>query len=119
MPGKNATHAGGQSGLRQLQAQYSDRLLSVLTVLLLLLMFVVAPFQAAGIIIFEAFGVIVGLVMRPLLTLYKQRDRENEMSGIGDWDWGCNTLQIRPSVGARRLSSEVARCASARSCVAD
>jgi hypothetical protein len=63
MPGKNATHADGQSGLRQLQAQYSDRLLSVLTVLLLLLMFVVAPFQAAGIIIFEAFGVIVGLVM--------------------------------------------------------
>lgn len=41
------------------------------------------------------------------------------MRGIGDGDWGCNTLQIRPSIGARRLSSVVARYVSARSCLAD
>jgi hypothetical protein len=52
-------------GLRldDLQKEYSDRLLSVLTVLLLIMLFVVAPFQAAGIMMFEAFGVIVALVM--------------------------------------------------------
>ena len=53
------------SGLRldDLQKEYSDRLLSVLTVLLLIMLFVVAPFHAAGIKMFEAFGAIVALVM--------------------------------------------------------
>ena len=49
--------------LDELQKEYSDPLLSVLTVLLLIMLFVVAPFQAAGIMMFEAFGVIVALVM--------------------------------------------------------
>ena len=49
--------------LDELQKEYSDPLLSLLTVLLLIMLFVVAPFQAAGIMMFEAFGVIVGLVM--------------------------------------------------------
>lgn len=49
--------------LRGLQLHYSDRLLSNVTILLLLMLFVVAPFQAAGVFIFEAFGVVVGLVM--------------------------------------------------------
>jgi hypothetical protein len=54
---------GSPSRLRQLQKQHSDQLLSVLTVLLLMMVFVVAPFQAIGIKIFDAFGVVVGLVM--------------------------------------------------------
>jgi Ion channel len=53
----------GRIRLDDLQKEYSDRLLSVLTVLLLIMLFVVAPFQAAGIMMFEAFGVIVALVM--------------------------------------------------------
>lgn len=60
---KDATLAGGRSRLGQLHRKYSDRLLSALAILLLLMLFVVAPFQAAGIMAFEAFGVIVGLVM--------------------------------------------------------
>jgi hypothetical protein len=60
---KYATRVGGGSRLGQLHRKYSDPLLSVLAVLLLLMLFVVAPFQAAGIKVFEAFGVIVGLVM--------------------------------------------------------
>jgi hypothetical protein len=63
MPVKYATPTGGTSKLSQLQEQHSDRLLSVLTMLLILLLFVVAPFQAAGIIAFDAFGVVVALVM--------------------------------------------------------
>jgi hypothetical protein len=63
MSGKYATRAGSRSWLGQLQSEYSERLLSVLTVLLLLMLFVVAPFQATGIVAFEAFGMIVGLVM--------------------------------------------------------
>jgi hypothetical protein len=54
---------GSRSRLRQLQLEHSDQLLSVLTVLLLVMLFVVAPFQAVGIKIFDAFGVVVGMVM--------------------------------------------------------
>lgn len=54
---------GSPSRLRQLQLEHSDQLLSVLTVLLLVMLFVVAPFQAIGIKIFDAFGVVVGLTM--------------------------------------------------------
>ena len=53
----------GRIRLDDLQKEYSDRLLSVLTVLLLIMLFVVAPFHAAGIEMFEAFGAIVALVM--------------------------------------------------------
>jgi hypothetical protein len=53
----------GRLRLDDLQKEYSDRLLSVLTVLLLIMLFVVAPFHAAGIMMFEAFGAIVALVM--------------------------------------------------------
>jgi Ion channel len=51
--------------LDELQKQYSDPLLSVLTVLLVLMMFVVAPLQAAGVYILgiELFGLGVGFVM--------------------------------------------------------
>jgi len=52
-----------RSRLLELQKQYSDPLLTVLTVLLLIMLFVVAPFQAAGLKIFEPFGVIVGVAM--------------------------------------------------------
>jgi hypothetical protein len=53
----------GKIRLDDLQKEYSDRLLSVLTVLLLIMLFVVAPFHAAGIEMFEAFGAVVALVM--------------------------------------------------------
>jgi Ion channel len=53
----------GRLRLDDLQKEYSDRLLSVLTGLLLIMLFVVAPFHAAGIKMFEAFGAIVALVM--------------------------------------------------------
>ena len=53
----------GRLRLDDLQKEYSDPLLSVLTVLLLIMLFVVAPFHAAGIKMFEAFGAIVALVM--------------------------------------------------------
>ena len=51
------------STLRRLQQQYSDQLLTLLTILLLIMLFVVAPIQATGILIADAFGVIVGLAM--------------------------------------------------------
>jgi len=52
-----------RSRLLELQKQYSDPLLTVLTVLVLFMLFVVAPFQAAGLKIFELFGVVVGVAM--------------------------------------------------------
>lgn len=54
---------GAQPRLRQLQAEHSDQLLSIMTVLLLIMLFVIAPLHAAGIKIAEAFGMIVALVM--------------------------------------------------------
>jgi ion channel len=55
--------AASQTTLQRLQEQYSDQLLSVMTILLLLMMFVVAPLHAEGIKIAEIFGMIVALVM--------------------------------------------------------
>jgi len=52
-----------QTTLQRLHEQYSDPLLSALTILLLLQMFVVAPLHAEGIKIAEVFGMIVALVM--------------------------------------------------------
>lgn len=54
-----------KSRLYRLQRDHSDRLLSILTILLLVMMFVVAPIQAAGISIrgIEVFGFIVGSAM--------------------------------------------------------
>jgi hypothetical protein len=49
--------------IRNLQAQYSDPVLTTLTVLLLVLMFVVAPLQANGHILFQVFGFLVALVI--------------------------------------------------------
>ena len=54
---------GQGAQFRALQKRYGDPLLTLLTVLLLLLMFVVAPLQAAGIMVFQAFGVFVAVVM--------------------------------------------------------
>jgi len=56
---------GSKSSLGRLQALHSDRLLSVLTILLVLMMFVIAPAQAAGIFTVgvDIFGFFVGLVM--------------------------------------------------------
>jgi len=49
--------------LYSLKQRYSDRVLTLLTILLLLLMFVVAPLQAAGIIVAQAFGVVIALML--------------------------------------------------------
>ena len=59
----NAMTAASQTTLRRLREQYSDPLLSVLTILLLLMMFVVTPLHAEGIKIAEVFGMMVALVM--------------------------------------------------------
>jgi hypothetical protein len=54
---------GSGNLLVTLRERYSDPLLTVLTALLLFLMFVVAPLQAAGITVFQAFGVFAALAM--------------------------------------------------------
>ena len=53
----------GRVRLLELQKRYSDQLLTVLTVLLATMLFVVTPIQAAGFLIIDAFGLIVGLAM--------------------------------------------------------
>jgi hypothetical protein len=55
--------SSSKSTLHRLQEQYSDPLLTLMTVLLLVMLFVVAPIQATGIKIVDAFGGIVALVM--------------------------------------------------------
>ncbi len=51
------------SRLARFQQRYSDPLLTLLTVLMLLLMFVVAPLQAAGLLVFQAFAFVMVLTM--------------------------------------------------------
>jgi hypothetical protein len=46
-----------------LQQRYRDPLLTILTVLLLVLLFVAAPLEAAGVVVFQVFGFIVALAM--------------------------------------------------------
>ena len=55
--------ANFENKFRNLQEQYGDPILTALTILLLLLMFVVAPLQATGHIAFQAFGFVTGLAM--------------------------------------------------------
>ena len=50
-------------GLWLLQERYGDPILTGPTVLLLVMMFVIAPLPAADVIVFEAFGLIVALAM--------------------------------------------------------
>ena len=54
---------GLEGRLLHLQQRYSDGLLTVLTSLLLLLLFLIAPLQAAGIIVFQALAVFVALAI--------------------------------------------------------
>ena len=49
--------------LSRLRERWSDPLLTALTVLLIFLMFVVAPLQAVGIMVFQAFGFAFALVL--------------------------------------------------------
>jgi Ion channel len=49
--------------LQNMQQQFRDPLLTVLTLLLVVLLFVVAPLDAAGVVVFQGFGFIVALVM--------------------------------------------------------
>ena len=49
--------------LLELQKRYSDQLLTVVTVLLVVMLFVVTPVQASGLRVIDAFGAIVALVM--------------------------------------------------------
>ncbi len=50
-------------GLRSLQERYSDPLLTALTIMLAILLFVVGPLQAAGIVAAHHFGIAFGLVL--------------------------------------------------------
>jgi hypothetical protein len=50
-------------GFRRLQEQYSDPLLTALTVMLAVLLFVVGPLQAAGVAAAHHFGIAFGLVL--------------------------------------------------------
>ena len=52
-----------ESKFRNLQEQYGDPILTAITILLLVLMFVVAPLQATGIIVFEALGFLLALAI--------------------------------------------------------
>src|SRR5688572_28759823 len=58
-----ASNTAMPKGLRRLQERYADSILTGLTVLLLVMMFVVAPLQAADILAFESFGLVVALGM--------------------------------------------------------
>jgi len=49
--------------VRDLQQRYSDQLLTIVTLLLLLMMFVVAPLQAAGAPFFQALGFVAGFAI--------------------------------------------------------
>jgi hypothetical protein len=51
------------SRIRVMQQRYRDPLLTILTLLLLVALFVLAPLQAAGTTAFQAFGFIVALIM--------------------------------------------------------
>jgi hypothetical protein len=57
------TPADIRQRLARLQERWSDPLLTTLTILLIILMFVVAPLQAAGIVAFQAFGFIIGFTL--------------------------------------------------------
>ena len=48
---------------RNLREQYGDQVLTALTILILLMMFVAAPLSAVGIAAFQEFGFVVGLAM--------------------------------------------------------
>jgi hypothetical protein len=47
----------------RLQERFSDRLLTALTIMLLVLLFVVSPLQAAGVVEAHHFGLAFGLVL--------------------------------------------------------
>jgi len=55
-------NAHGKS-FRQLQQRLSDPLLTALTIMLAIFLFVIAPFQAAGVVAVHGFGIVFGLVM--------------------------------------------------------
>lgn len=59
----NAANQAQIKGLQHLQERYGDPILTGLTVLLLIMMFVIAPLQAIDVIVFEGFGLLVGLAM--------------------------------------------------------
>jgi len=50
-------------GFRRLQDRYRDPLLTALTIMLAVLLFVVAPLQAAGVVAAHQFGIAFGLVL--------------------------------------------------------
>ena len=52
-----------ESRLHALQEKYGDRFVTLVTMLLVLLLFVVAPLQAAGAVMFQAFAGVVALFM--------------------------------------------------------
>jgi ion channel len=61
--GSGAMNADFTTRIRNLQEQYRDPILTALTALLLVLLFVVAPLQATGHVVFQAFGFLLALAM--------------------------------------------------------
>ena len=51
------------SDLRRLRREYTDRLLTLLAVLLMLTMFVFAPLQALGVFVFHGFAIAASLAV--------------------------------------------------------
>ena len=56
-------NANFKTKYRNLREQYGDPVLTALTILILVMMFVVAPLMAAGITAFQEFGFVVGLAL--------------------------------------------------------
>jgi len=56
-------------GLRRLREQYSDPLLTALTIMLAVLLFVVGPAQAAGLVGAHNFGILFGLLLIPAVFI--------------------------------------------------
>ena len=56
-------NANFETKYRNLREQYGDPVLTALTILILVMMFVVAPLMAAGITAFQEFGFVVGLAL--------------------------------------------------------
>jgi Ion channel len=69
-PGRRANGFDGEMGrqligdrIALLREQYSDRLLTALTLLVIVMLFVIAPLQASGLFVFQAFELAFALVL--------------------------------------------------------
>lgn len=52
-----------ETRLRDLRQEHGDSILTLLTILLAIMMFVIAPLQATGLVLFQGLGLVVGFVL--------------------------------------------------------